>query len=213
MKDLIIVAHGWSLFADPTTIPLSKHLASEVCDTVRVKYSNNPNRSIAEMATSTKVHIDNYRKIYDKIIWVGHSMGAVIGAQIMKMDNDAFDGFVSLGGPLRGSRGHLDWLGSMSISVEEMKNSSSLMRTLPTKSPVPSLGISATFDPLVSQYSAESYCHDKQMVPWTTHLSMVFSRRVFLETSAWISYEVLGYDPTEQSFSGDYSSLSISSSS
>lgn len=139
------------------------------------------------------------RKSYKFIGFIGHSMGGLIGRELMRMQPGIFDAYCSIGTPHGGTRlASLapQWLfKGLSPAVQAMAPGSTFLAKLDaTEVTVPSLTVSAQFDELIFPASAArlSGVDDHVTIPWTTHVSVALSQRTYLEIWGWLNYTVLG---------------------
>ena len=213
---LIVTAHGWSpvdgravfrsgLLSTPPAIAMyyfSKKLINEVnADVLQLIYQGSKDRSLLEMSSSTREVLSTYAD--RQIIFVGHSMGGLLG-----FDSDFVDAYVCIGTPFGGSR--FSPPDGFSVSALEMQKDSRFLSKVPGSLSVPSLAVLPYIDAIVGKKSAVGPCGDSQVIPWSTHLSILLSGRVVLEISSWIKYNVLDVDPTKEEVStGFYSSVSV----
>jgi pimeloyl-ACP methyl ester carboxylesterase len=208
MKDLIVTVHGFTPAVPDYSMTILSRRLREQGDVIKVDLPSCHTRSIHEMAENIMGRVDLLKPLYRNVVMVGHSMGAVIGARILQEDPGYLRAFVGVAGPMRGHRhfNPFEW-GS---AASEMTRGSDLMRSLPTKSPVDSLGIIASVDILVHPKSASRYFHETQVVPRTTHLSVVLSKRTHMEIGSWLDYGIFDKDPTSDiDERGSYSEMLI----
>lgn len=138
------------------------------------------------------------RKSYKFICFIGHSMGGLIGRELLRMQTDLFDAYVSIGTPHRGtmlaSLAPEFLFKRLSPAVRAMAPGSSFLAKLDESSlSVPALTVAAQFDELVFPPLAASMPNEPNhvVIPWTTHVSVALSQRTYLEIWGWLSYEVL----------------------
>lgn len=139
------------------------------------------------------------RKSYKWIGYIGHSMGGLIGRELMRLEPGLFDAYVSIGTPHGGTRLASmapQWLfKSLSPAVQAMAPGSTFLAKLDaTEVTCPAMTVAAQFDELVFPGKAARLPREENhvVIPWTTHVTVALSQRTFYEIWGWLNYEVLG---------------------
>jgi pimeloyl-ACP methyl ester carboxylesterase len=172
---------------------LSKRLTKHA-DVVKIDVDRCHNRSILEVSKTLGDYLTPLRDLYDNIALVGHSMGGVIAARLLQDEPEAATALVGIAAPMRGH--HHEIGKNLTLASSELYAKSDFMSRLITKSPVQSLGLYSHDDLIVAKNSALRFFHDTQVIPWSTHATIPFMKRTYLEISAWLDYTVFDKDPT-----------------
>lgn len=206
-------------YADPSFVidQLAKKF-NEGFDRIVLSY---PERGTRQGITKTALGIleplQILRKSYDFVGYIGHSMGGLVGRELLRLHGPSdplFDAYVSVGTPHRGTtlaglRTPFSGLvAKISPSVRDMRPGSKFLTTLNEDwcqkfGDIPTLCVGAGFDELVwPQNSADlATCNSEYIkIPNTDHLTVATSVRTYQEIWGFITYEILqetssGTDP------------------
>lgn len=190
---LIVFAPGWSdvqLYSNPL---LAKF--KDGFDILKIHYEWAGLRSIAYSARSSVNILSALLPSYDHATFIGHSMGGLIGRELIQTHNLPFQAYVSLGTPHSGSKRAK--LGSFfSRAARDMTPGSEFLNKLnnaPWDIDIKALAIQACIEEAVLPTSSAEFDHAENVkVPWTTHASLIFSPRVYSEIWSWLTYDIFG---------------------
>lgn len=207
MSNLVIFCPGYSGLPPKKLNPLLYRFHREGWKTVSVNYRNFGRGDITSTAERV-VHVANlYRKDFDHVALIGHSMGGLVARKALLMDSTIGDSLVTLGSPHRGTQAANTafwWLGGWSVG--QMKPDSRFLTHLnyPT---TPTLTVTGTKDLLVKDGSigvrvlSARAARGKEIQDVTnlelpnTHMGLITNPRVFGEVYCWLQYEQVGELP------------------
>lgn len=205
---LIIFGPG---FADPSLVidQLAKKF-DKGFDRLVLSYVDRGTRHpIEETAANLYPMIAILRKSYKYVFFVGHSMGGLVGRELMAMHDDEllFDAYVSIGTPHTGtvlaSLAPERLFKDISPSMLAMRPNSSFMDKIEAsrvkyfvpgrKCYTPAFTIGAQFEEMVLPHSSAHIegVANRTTIPWTSHVTVALSQRTYLEIWAFFTYEIL----------------------
>lgn len=195
-KRLVVLISGWT-GREFLWTPMSERFKAIGYDVITAKMPDHGFGSIEDTACRVAVMISEVRRFYDKIVVIGHSMGGLVGRTIVQhLELDKIDAFVTLGTPHKGT--YTAYLAPWSESACQMRPGSFFLKSLNEAvwpSDVPALCLQAGVDELVvPAKNAKARWATNRTVPYTDHLSIVFSERTFLEIWGWLTCEVFHED-------------------
>ena len=192
---LLLFAPG---YADPSLLigQLSKKFTNGF-DQVILNYKDRGiTQTIPQIAQSFIPLIESLRDSYETIIFIGHSMGGLVGKEIAH--EVKLDGYCSIATPHSGT--NKAFLASwFSPAAKDMVPGSQFLRTQKhfDKKVVPKiLNIAAQYDSLVKRPKLLGV--ETTKVPWTTHITVMMSQRTYLEVWGWLAYEVFNDQDLQQ---------------
>lgn len=142
------------------------------------------------------------RPAYEHVTFIGHSMGGLVGAEMLRRDEGLFDAYVSIASPHSGVA--LGALGALwgpleafvaritPSGLEMAWGSEFVKRENKWVHKKPALTLQASFDELVfpSRSTRLSKNVEHVKIPRTDHLTVATSERTFWEIWGWLIYEV-----------------------
>lgn len=138
------------------------------------------------VATQTLKTVERAAQEQDYVVFIGHSMGGLVGRYIRAYHDAPFDAYISVATPHNGT--FLAKLGFFSLSARDMAPGSPFLVDLAVKegtNGVPSLSIAAEYDLVVAD--AEFAGANQHIeAPNTTHTSVIMDPDVHNTIFHWI---------------------------
>lgn len=154
-------------------------------------------KGITAMARGLLPIVEALNESYDNMVFVGHSMGGLVGREIYRLGVDngvaLFDHYVSIATPHKGTG--LAALGSrlpierISASARDMMPESKFMACIAESIvPLNTMTIQAQWDLLLyPSITAQLEGFTNHIIPWTGHITVVTAPATFRLIRDWIS--------------------------
>lgn len=193
-RRLVVLASGWT-DVDALWWPMARKLEAIGYDTLRTTMPRRGFGPIEDSALAIGSVLLDISPSYESIIWVGHSMGGLIGRfLVQELESDFIKGYVSLGTPHGGT--HMASLAPWSESAQQMKIGSKFMKNLnstPWPEKIPALALQASFDEAVRPRKRSKMRGAKNIViPKTTHTTLPLSDIAYSTIVQWMLFDVFG---------------------
>jgi hypothetical protein len=125
--------------------------------------------------------------------FIGHGIGGRIGMEMLDLDPVIFDSFVSIATPYKASPviaslGDIEGLQGILKAFTPLTMDLRKDAKVPEQLVIPALTVGAQFDGLYAPVSTTPIIEDHQVIPMTTHTSVVTNSRTYLEILGWMNY-------------------------
>jgi hypothetical protein len=195
MTTMIVFAPGWG---DPSIVIDRLAARFEGVDKLVLSYHNRGMTShIADTINSVKPIVRILRENYETLIFIGHSMGGLVGRSLDYLLEDHgwgfWDTYISIASPHQGTK--LASLGNPFLkrllpSITDMRPGSRFLDYKYDICTPERYSIQAQFDELLFPQSSAVLPNAKEhvIIPGTNHLTVATSKKTFEQINTWLGW-------------------------
>lgn len=208
-RRLVVLASGWTK-PDWLWYPMATRFEKAGYDTLTIGYHKQGYGCIRESANKAASLLEVVLPQYDRTVFIGHSMGGIVGRTLIQEMGFHFDAYVSIASPHSGVR--FGWvMKPFSQSAYQMWSGSSFMTALnaaPWPTDIPALALQSQWEFVVTPKSSAVFSHgENQEIPHSEHAFITTYERTFQEIFGWLTYGVFNevFEPDRSGFSSSAS--------